>query len=132
MRAVPRDRQPILDRLAGASRRFQVHALLELDVTTPMARIAASEPRVSWTGFVIASVARAVAMHPEVNARKAGNAIVSFDRVDIGATVERHWQGRTVLDAMPVATPTSSPAWRSPRPCNERNTDRATSTARAG
>ena len=67
-----------------------------------MARIAASEPHVSWTAFVIASVARAVAMHPEVNARKAGNAIVSFDRVDIGATVERHWQGRTVLDVVMV------------------------------
>lgn len=103
VRAVPRDRQPILDRLAGASRRFQVHALLELDVTAPAALIDASEPRVSWTAFVIASVARAVAMHPEVNARKAGNAIVSFDRVDIGATVERNWHGRTVLDAVTVA-----------------------------
>ncbi|KQY21215.1 hypothetical protein ASD16_17990 [Cellulomonas sp. Root485] len=80
-----------------------MHALLELDVTTPTALIAASDPHVSWTAFVIASVARAVAMHPEVNARKAGNAIVSFDRVDIGATVERNWQGRTVLDAVLVA-----------------------------
>jgi pyruvate dehydrogenase E2 component (dihydrolipoamide acetyltransferase) len=53
---------------------------------------------VSWTGFLIATVARAVAAHPEVNARKAGNQILTFDRVDIGATVERHWQGRTVLD----------------------------------
>ena len=56
----------------------------------------------SWTGFVIATVARAVALHPEVNARKAGNHILSFDRVDIGATVERHWQGRTVLDIVVV------------------------------
>ena len=39
---------------------------------------------------------------PEVNARKAGNHILSFDRVDIGATVERHWQGRTVLDIVVV------------------------------
>jgi pyruvate dehydrogenase E2 component (dihydrolipoamide acetyltransferase) len=88
----------VLDRLVGASRRFQVHALVELDVTEPRARILAAEPRVSWTGFVIATMARAVALHPEVNARRAGNQIVYFDRVDLGATVERHWEGRTVLD----------------------------------
>ena len=92
----------MLDRLAGASRRFQVHALVELDVTEATSRIRDADPRVSWTGFVIASVARAVAAHPEVNARKAGNQILSFDRVDIGATVERHWQGRTVLDIVVV------------------------------
>ena len=30
---VPRNRRPVLDRLASASRRFQVHALVELDVS---------------------------------------------------------------------------------------------------
>ncbi len=92
----------MLDRLAGASRRFQVHALIELEVTEAASRIEDAEPRVSWTGFVIASVARAVASHPEVNTRKAGNHLLSFHRVDIGATVERHWQGRTVLDIVVV------------------------------
>ena len=102
LRRVPKNRQPVLDRLAGASRRFQVHALVELDVTEPMSRIVDAKPRVTWTGFVIATMARAVALHPEVNARKAGNRILSFDRVDIGATVERHWEGRTVLDVVTI------------------------------
>ena len=69
---VPRNRRPVLDRLIGASRRFQVHALVEFDVTEAKARIVDADPRVSWTGFVIATIARAVALHPEVNARKAG------------------------------------------------------------
>jgi pyruvate/2-oxoglutarate dehydrogenase complex dihydrolipoamide acyltransferase (E2) component len=98
VRPVPRERRPVLDRLAGASRRFQIHALVELDAAEAKRRIEQAESRVSWTGFVIATVARAVAAHPEVNARKAGNRILYFDRVDIGATVERHWEGRTVLD----------------------------------
>lgn len=102
LRPVPRERRPVLDRLAGASRRFQVHGLVELDVTDARARIAEAQPRVSWTGYVVASVARAVALHPEVNARKAGGTILLFDRVDIGATVERHWQGRTVLDIVTI------------------------------
>lgn len=102
VRPVPRERQPVLDRLAGASRRFQVHALVELDVTAARERIAAAQPHVSWTGFLIATLARVVAAHPEVNARKAGNRILYFDRVDIGATVERHWQGRTILDIVMI------------------------------
>ena len=103
LRPLPPERQPVLDRLAGASRRFQVHALLELDVTAASGYIASSQPRVSWTGFVIASVARAVALHPEVNSRKAGHQVLYFDRVDVGATVERHWQGRTILDIVVIA-----------------------------
>ena len=102
VRPVPKERQPVLDRLAGASRRFQVHALAELDVSVATQRITGAQPHVSWTGFVIASLGRAVALHPEVNSRKAGDSILFFDRVDIGATVERHWQDRTVLDVVVV------------------------------
>jgi pyruvate/2-oxoglutarate dehydrogenase complex dihydrolipoamide acyltransferase (E2) component len=112
LKPVPSERQPVLDRLAGASRRFTVHALLEVDVTEPRARIRHAEPRVSWTGFVIASVARAVASHPEVNARKAGNKILSFDHVDIGVTVERHRDGRSELDVVMIPDADQ-------KPCNE-------------
>jgi pyruvate/2-oxoglutarate dehydrogenase complex dihydrolipoamide acyltransferase (E2) component len=116
LRPIPKARQPVLDRLTSASRRFQVHALVELDVTTAAEQLRRAESAVpaqspgsvgsavsagsavSWTGFVIATVARAVAQHPEVNARKAGNRLLYFDRVDVGATVERHTDGRVVLD----------------------------------
>jgi hypothetical protein len=33
LRRIPRARRPVIDRLAGASRRYQVHALVELDVS---------------------------------------------------------------------------------------------------
>ena len=102
VRRVPRNRRPVLDRLAGASRRFQVHGLVELDVSEAAARMAQAEPRVSWTGFLIATLGRAVAQHPEVNSRKTGNRILTFDRVDVGATVERHWEDRTLLDIATV------------------------------
>jgi pyruvate/2-oxoglutarate dehydrogenase complex dihydrolipoamide acyltransferase (E2) component len=98
LRTVPPERRPVLDRLAGAARRFQVHALVELDVAEAQRRIDAATEHVSWTGFVTASVAAAVALHPEVNARKAGRRILFFDRVDVGATVERVEQGRATLD----------------------------------
>lgn len=102
VRRIPRNRRPVLDRLVGASRRFQVHALVELDVSEARRRMAIAEPHVSWTGFLVATLARAVAEHPEVNARRAGGRILTFGRIDLGATVERHWQGRTVLDVATI------------------------------
>jgi len=90
VRPVPRSRQVVLDALTGAARRFPVHGLVEFDAGQVSSRLTESEPPVSWTGFVIATVARAVALHPEVNARRAGNRVLFFDRVDVGATVERH------------------------------------------
>ncbi|MFM6848040.1 MAG: 2-oxo acid dehydrogenase subunit E2 [Terrabacter sp.] len=98
VRRIAREREPVLDRLVGASRRFQVHALIELDVTRAAQQIGAAGGTVSWTGFVIGSVARAVALHPAVNVRRAGRHLVCFDRVDIGATVERGSPERPVLD----------------------------------
>lgn len=102
VRPMPRDRQVVLDLLMRASRRFPVHALVELDVGRASALIREADPPVSWTGFVIASMARAVALHPEVNARRAGNRLVFFDRVDVGATVERQGEGAVVLTAVSI------------------------------
>ena len=102
VRPIPRERRPVLDRLWSASRKAQVHALLELDVTNARELIGRAEPRVSWTGFVISTLGRAVASHPDVNARRAGNQVLYFDRIDVGATVERQWEGHTVLDVVVV------------------------------
>ena len=41
---IPRERQPVLDRLTSASRRFPVHALVELDVTRAAERIRLAQP----------------------------------------------------------------------------------------
>jgi pyruvate dehydrogenase E2 component (dihydrolipoamide acetyltransferase) len=92
----------VLDWLARASRRFPVHGLVELDVSEAGRRIAGADPPVSWTGFVVATLARAVAAHPEVNARRAGGRVVVFDRVDVGVTVERVVDGSVVLNAVSV------------------------------
>jgi pyruvate/2-oxoglutarate dehydrogenase complex dihydrolipoamide acyltransferase (E2) component len=57
---------------------------------------------VSWTGFVVATVARAVAAHPELNARRAGGRLLVFDQVDVAATVERAVDGALVPVAVAV------------------------------
>jgi len=97
---IQRGRQVILDVLAGAARRYPVHALVEFDVTVAQQRLRDRGGAVSWTGFVVASVARAIAAHPELNARRAGRRLLVFDRVDVAATVERPVDGTLV----PVVT----------------------------
>ena len=85
----PAGRRVVLDVLRAATARFPVHALVEYDVNEARRRMALALEHVSWTGFVVAAVGRAVALHPELNARRAGRRIVRFDRVDVAATVER-------------------------------------------
>ena len=94
---LPRYREVVLDRLIGAARRFPVHALVEFDVGEARSRLAVSDTPVSWTAFVIATIGRAVALHPEVNARRAGHQVVLFGHVDLGATVERELDGDVAL-----------------------------------
>lgn len=102
VQGIRRSRQVILDVLAGAARRYPVHALVEFDVTTAEQRLRDLDRTVSWTGFVVATVARAVAAHPELNARRAGRRLLVFDRVDVAATVERPVDGAHVPVAVPV------------------------------
>jgi pyruvate/2-oxoglutarate dehydrogenase complex dihydrolipoamide acyltransferase (E2) component len=102
VRRIAPDRLVVLDWLARASRRFPVHGLVEFDVAKAKARIVDADPPVSWTGFVVATLGRAVAAHPEVNARRAGRRVLLFDRVDVGVTVERVVDGAVVLNAVAV------------------------------
>lgn len=102
LRPVPRHRQVVLDMLSSATRRFPIHGIVELDVGRAKECMAGADPPVSWTGFVIATVARAVAAHPEVNARRVGNRVLYFEGVDVGATVERHVREDVVLTAVTI------------------------------
>lgn len=95
----PRHRLAVLDVLSVAARQYTVHGLLEVDVTAARERMRSMAPPPSLTSFVVATVARAVQGHPEVNARRAGRRLVLFDDVDVVVTVERP------LDRTPVPMP---------------------------
>ncbi len=63
--------------------------LLELDVTEAKRLLASSDPPLSFTAFVVASAARAVAKHPEVHAyRNWRGQLVTHDYVDVTTMVE--------------------------------------------
>ncbi len=85
----PRQRLPVLDVLATAARQYTIHGLIEVDVTATRELLARPGRQVSFTAFVVATVARAVRQHPQVNARRTGRRLVLFDDVDAVVTIER-------------------------------------------
>lgn len=89
----PRERHDIVDALEVGVRRHMVHALLELDVTRARALVrehaARTGERLSFTAFVVASLARAIDADRRLHAyRDWRGRLVLFDEVDVVTLVE--------------------------------------------
>ena len=74
---LPPGRVAVLDLVRFASRQPTMHGLLEVDVTSVRQRLASGPGNPTLTVFVVATLARAVAESPEVNAMRAGRTIIS-------------------------------------------------------
>ncbi len=101
IRPFPRERRAIVDSLEVGVRRHMVHALLELDVTRARRiirdREEATGERLSFTAFVVASLARALDADRRLQAyRDWRGRLVLFDEVDVVTLVE------TELDAVAI------------------------------
>ena len=129
----PRNRQPVLDRLAGASRRFQVHALVELDVTAPKARIARRgaarlvdrvrhrDPGARGRAPPRGERPQGGQSHPHLRPRRHRR----DRRTAVGGATRSSTSSRS-------ATPTGRRAPRSPRCCTRPSTVPASRTAQSG
>jgi pyruvate/2-oxoglutarate dehydrogenase complex dihydrolipoamide acyltransferase (E2) component len=89
----PRERHDVVDALEVGVRRHMVHALLELDVTRARQLIrdheAATGERLSFTAFVVASLARALDADRRLQAyRDWRGQLVVFEDVDVVTLVE--------------------------------------------
>jgi pyruvate/2-oxoglutarate dehydrogenase complex dihydrolipoamide acyltransferase (E2) component len=89
----PRERHDVVDALEVGVRRHMVHALLEFDVTRARelirARDAVAGERLSFTAFVVASLARAIDADRRLHAyRDWLGRLVLFDDVDVVTLVE--------------------------------------------
>lgn len=93
LRPFKRERRTIVDALEIGVRRHMVHALLELDVTRARQLIrereASAGVRLSFTAFVVASLARAIDADRMLHAyRDWRGRLVLFDDVDVVTLVE--------------------------------------------
>ena len=89
LRPFPSNRRLVTAALRAGRRAAPMHGLLDLDVTEATHLIAAHEPPLSFTAFVVSSVARAAAAHPEVHAyRNWRGRLVVHRHVDVSTIIE--------------------------------------------
>ena len=89
----PKERHDVVDALEVGVRRHMVHALLEFDVTRARELLRgpdlAAGERLSFTAFIIASLARAIDADRRLHAyRDWAGRLVVFDEVDVVTLVE--------------------------------------------
>jgi pyruvate/2-oxoglutarate dehydrogenase complex dihydrolipoamide acyltransferase (E2) component len=89
VRPFPWTRRLVTAALQAGKRATPMHGLIEVDVTEAKRLLADHEPALSFTAFVIASVARAAAAHPEVHAyRNWRGQLIWHRHVDVATIIE--------------------------------------------
>jgi pyruvate/2-oxoglutarate dehydrogenase complex dihydrolipoamide acyltransferase (E2) component len=89
VRPFPSNRRLVTAAMRAGRRMTPMHGLVDLDVTEANQLLARHRPPSSFTAFVVASVARAAAAHPEVHAyRNWRGQVVSHHHVDVNTIVE--------------------------------------------
>lgn len=100
MERIPTERLPTLELTRALRRRNPMYGLVEVDVTVPRQRIRAdlerTGERLSFTAYLVACLARAVAENPSVAAFRSGRRLVVFDHVDVSTMVEVATEGARV------------------------------------
>jgi pyruvate/2-oxoglutarate dehydrogenase complex dihydrolipoamide acyltransferase (E2) component len=89
IRRFPSSRRLVTAAVRAGRRILPMHGLLDVDVTEARRLLADSDPPLSTTAFVVASVARAAAAHPDVHAyRDWRGRLVTHRHVDVQVLVE--------------------------------------------
>lgn len=94
VRAFPKIRRAYMDVLSEGHRRHIIHGLVEVDVTRARAsirdRAGESSSRLSFTGFLVACVGKAVDENRMLHAHRWGRRrLVLFDEVDVNLQLEQ-------------------------------------------
>ncbi len=90
----PRSRRVIVDIGRVTARRAIIHGLLEVDVTEAWERVKTAD--LSFTAYVVGSLARAVAEQPDIQAlRDWRGRLVIFSQVDVAVSIEVELEGRS-------------------------------------
>ena len=88
-RPFPSNRRLVTAAMRAGRRMAPMYGLLDVDVTKANQLLAAHDPPSSLTAFIVASVARAAAAHPDVHAyRNWRGQLVTHSHVDVTTIVE--------------------------------------------
>jgi pyruvate/2-oxoglutarate dehydrogenase complex dihydrolipoamide acyltransferase (E2) component len=85
----PSSRRLVTAAVRAGRRIVPMHGLLEVDVTVARRRLANTDPALSFTAFIVASLGRAAAQHPAVHAyRDWRGRLVQHAHVDVQTLIE--------------------------------------------
>ncbi len=83
-----------------------IHILTEVDISEPRRLVREHRERtgerLSFTAYVVACLARAVAEQPQLNAFRRGGQLVLLDDVTVGTLVERDLEGERIPEPLGV------------------------------
>jgi hypothetical protein len=123
VRPFPSSRRLVTAAVRAGRRIVPMHGLFDVDITTARRLLAAYDPPLSLTAFVIASRGRAAAAHPQVHAyRDWRGRLVEHRHVDVQTLIEvptsQGPSGWCTSSATPTsaASPKSAPSCRRSRP----------------
>jgi len=85
---IPADRALVVDAGFMGAKRHMIYGLIEADVTEPREIRRRNCPDLSFTAYLIACLARAVAANPSVQAYAFGRKYVVFKDVDVATMIE--------------------------------------------
>lgn len=89
VRPFPSSRRLVTAAVRAGRRVMPMHGLFDVDITTARRLLAAHEPPLSLTGFVVASIGRAAGAHPQVHAyRDWRGRLVEHRFVDVQTLIE--------------------------------------------
>ena len=96
----PKSRKLIIDLVEQGAKKHHVKAIITLDVSETRAIFRKYKEEtgngLSFTGWIIACVGKAVSKHKELNAFKVRKKVYTFDDFDVGIVIERELEGKRV------------------------------------
>jgi hypothetical protein len=123
VRPFPPNRRLVTAAVRAGRRIMPMHGLFDVDITTARRLLGMHEPPLSLTAFVVASIGRAAAAHPEVHAyRNWRGRLVEHHYVDvqtlIGYPPAKDCSASSTSSATPTsaASATSAPRYGPSRP----------------
>jgi pyruvate/2-oxoglutarate dehydrogenase complex dihydrolipoamide acyltransferase (E2) component len=100
------NRKMVAASAAVTGRKSTIHSLCETDITVPRRMMREHRERtgekLSFTAYIVYCLARVIKEHPQLNAFRRGNRLITLDDVTVSVLVEREFSGERVPEPLAV------------------------------
>lgn len=100
------NRRMVAAAAAVGNQQDTIHGILEVDVTEPRRiireHLQRTGERLSFTAFIVSSLARAIAEHPLLNSFRKRRRLIILDDITISVLIEREINGEKVPEPLAI------------------------------